>query len=129
VELTLDGARIKLYEIGKDIPLAANVQADKNEVRLTVKAGEHPVGVACIANTFIPHLFLNRSYRRSILDDNPIDGIMQWPQISQLTIQGPSAGTPPADVPSRKKILTCKPVSTTDLSCARTILTTLARRA
>src|SRR5436190_5644000 len=40
IELTLDGTRIKLYEIGKDIPLTTNVQADKNEVRVPVKAGE-----------------------------------------------------------------------------------------
>jgi hypothetical protein len=129
-ELTLDGVRIKLYEIGQDIPLAANVQADKNEVRLTVKAGEHSVGVAFIANTYIPHLFLNRSYRRSILDDNPIDGIMQWPQISQLTIQGPLVAAPAQETPSRKKILTCRPASATqELPCARTVLTTLARKA
>jgi Protein of unknown function (DUF1592)/Protein of unknown function (DUF1588)/Protein of unknown function (DUF1585)/Protein of unknown function (DUF1587)/Protein of unknown function (DUF1595)/Planctomycete cytochrome C len=130
VELTLDGARIKLYEIGKDIPLAANVQADKNEVRLTVKAGEHAVGVAFIANTFIPHLFLNRSYRRSVLDDNPIDGIMQWPQISQVMIQGPLGGTPARETASRRKILICKPAAVAqELTCARTILATLARRA
>src|SRR5213075_2487182 len=41
VELTLDGARLKLYQIGKDIPLTANVQADKNEVRIPVTAGQH----------------------------------------------------------------------------------------
>ena len=105
IELTIDGTRIKLYQIGKDIPLTANVQADKNEVRLPMKAGEHAVGLAFIANTFIPHLFLNRSYRRSILDDNPVEGIMQSPQISQITIQGPSKGLRPHDTPSRVKIL------------------------
>src|SRR6202007_114115 len=85
IELTLDGSRIKLYQIGvgKDVPVTANVQADKNEVRVPVKAGEHTVALAFIANTYIPQLYLNRSYRRSILDDNPIDGIMQSPQISQ----------------------------------------------
>jgi hypothetical protein len=130
VELTLDGVRIKLYQIGKDIPLTANVQADRNEVRIPVKAGEHTVGVTFIANTYIPHVFLNRSYRRSILDDNPIEGIMQTPQISQMTIHGPIGGVPAKDTPSRRKILVCQPASAAqELSCARTILTTLARRA
>lgn len=130
VELTIDGERIKLYEIGKDIPLAANVQSDKNEVRVTIKAGVHAVGVAFLANTYIPHLYLNRSYRRSVLDDNPIEGIMQSPQISQLTIQGPSAGSRPAETASRRKILACKPASAAqELSCARTTLMTIARRA
>src|SRR5215475_6005687 len=130
VELTLDGARIRLYQIGTDIPLAANVQAEKNEVRIPVKAGQHTVGLAFIANTYIPHLFLNRSYRRSILDDNPIEGIMQTPQISQLTIQGPVNGLPAKETPSRKKILVCKPgAPAQELACARTILTTIARKA
>jgi len=130
VELTVDGARIKLYEIGKDIPLSANVQSDRNEVRLTLKAGQHAVGLAFITNSYIPHLFLNRSYRRSILDDNPIDGIMQTPQISQLTIQGPVAGSPPRETPSRHRILICMPSSASqELPCARSILTALARKA
>jgi len=130
VELTVDGGRIKLYSIGKDIPLTANVQADKNEVRVVVKAGQHAVGLAFIANTYIPHVFLNRSYRRSILDDNPIEGIMQTPQVSQITIQGPVNGLPAKDTPSRRKIFVCTPSAGSDpLACAKTILSTLARKA
>jgi hypothetical protein len=130
VELTIDGERIKLYQIGKDIPLTANVQADKNEVRVAVRAGQRAVGVAFIANTYIPHVFLNQSYRRSILDDNPIDGIMQTPQVSRIMIQGPVNGSPAKDTPSRKKILVCSPTSAREeLSCAKTIVSTLARKA
>ena len=104
------------------------MQADKNEVH-AVKAGErHRSGVH--ANTYIPHVFLNRSYKRSILDDNPIDGIMQTPQVSQITIQGPLKATRPTDTPSRRKILLCSPSSASgELPCAKTILTTLARKA
>jgi cytochrome c551/c552 len=129
VELTVDGARVRLYEIGKDIPLSRNVQADKNEVRLPVKAGRHTVGLAFIANTYIPHVFLNRSYRRSILDGNPVEGIVQTPQISQLMIQGPINGLRAQDTPSRRRILTCKPSGSDERTCARTILSELARKA
>src|SRR5215475_12399296 len=130
VELTLDGVRIRLYRIGTDIPLTANVQAEKNEVRMPVRAGQHTVGLAFIANTYIPHLFLNRSYRRSILDDNPIEGIMQSPQVSQITIHGPLNGLPAKETTSRKKILTCRPDTVAqELPCARTILTGIARKA
>jgi hypothetical protein len=129
VELMIDGARVKLYEIGKDIPLSRNVQADKNEVRVPVKAGLHSVGLAFVSNNYIPHVFLNRSYRRSILDGNPIEGIMQTPQISQITIQGPVNGVRAKDTPSRKKILVCAPAVKDDVTCARTILTELARKA
>ena len=85
---------------------------------------------AFIANTYIPHVFLNRSYRRSILDDNPIDGIMQTPQLSQITIQGPLNGLPANDTPGRRKILVCTPSNPSgELSCAKTILGALARKA
>src|SRR5216117_287032 len=130
IELSVDGTRLKLYQVGKDIPLASNVQADKNEVRVALKAGEHSIGLAFIANTYIPHLFLNRSYRRSILDDNPIEGIMQSLQVSQITIQGPINGSPAKDTPSRRKILVCNPSGANgELTCAKTILSTVARKA
>ena len=131
VELTLDGQRIKLYEVGKDIPLTANVQADKNEVKVPVKAGQHAVGIAFVANTYVPQVFLNRSYRRSILDDNPIEGFMQSPQISQVVIQGPiDKASPATDTPSRRKIFTCTPASPREeAACAKSILGGLARRA
>ena len=65
----LDGTRVKHYQVGTDIPLANNVQADKNEIRVPVKAGFHAIGITFIANTYIPQVFLNHSYKRSILDD------------------------------------------------------------
>src|SRR5437773_3494266 len=43
LELSVDGVRVKQYQVGKDIPLANNVQADKNEIRVPVKAGFHSV--------------------------------------------------------------------------------------
>src|SRR5207247_10168314 len=69
-----------------------------------------------------------------ILDDNPIEGIMQSPQVSQITVQGPVNGMLPKDTPSRRKILSCTPSNTPrteaeELRCARTILSTVARRA
>src|SRR5204862_3139227 len=134
IELSVDGTLLKSYQVGKDIPLARHVQADKNEVRVPLKAGEHSIGLAFIANTYIPHLFLNRSYRRSILDDNPIEGIMQSPQVSQITIQGPINGMLPKDTPSRRKVLPCapsnqSPTESDAAKCARAILSTLAGKA
>ncbi len=130
LELTLDGERLKLYTFGKDIPLSSNVQAEKNEVRVRVKAGAHNVGVAFVANTYIPQVFANQSYRRSILDDNPIEGYMQSPQISQVVIEGPFSAAHPENTASRKQILLCNPTSSADEAvCAKTILTTAARKA
>jgi hypothetical protein len=128
LELTLDGQRLKLFEIGKDVLLSA--LREKLEVRVNVKAGRHDVGAAFLATTYVPNLDLNRHYQRSILDDNLIDGFTNTPQISSLTISGPSNGTRPTDTPSRNRILVCKTSKPAEeLSCAKSILNSLARKA
>jgi len=128
LELTIDGARIKLFKMTKDVPLTS--LHDRNEVRTTVKAGERAVGLAFLANTYVPNVDLNHHYRRSILDDNLIDGFTFTPQVSSLTISGPIKGTRPGETASRRQILTCHPAGGSDeLPCARQILTALARKA
>ncbi len=126
-ELTIDGERIKLFKIGADVPVATN--RDRNEVRATVKAGERTVGIAFIATTYVPKVDLNRHYRRSILDDNLIEGFTFNPQISSVTIQGPINGVRPKETPSRKKIFVCSPSVSEERACAEKILSTLARKA
>jgi cytochrome c5 len=128
LELTVDGMRVKLFKIGADVPITTT--HDKNDVRVAVKAGPRQVGLAFLATTYVPNVDMNRHYRRSILDDNIIDGFTFTPQISSVTISGPYDGRRPADTPSRNKILVCHPSSSTEeLPCARKILSTLARQA
>lgn len=127
-EVLIDGARVKLFRIGKDVPIAS--LRDKNEVRVLVKAGERTVGVTFLATTYVPNVDLNRHYHRSILDDNLIDGFTFTPQVSSMTIAGPYDGKRPNDTPSRDKIFICKPsVAADELPCARRILSSLARQA
>jgi len=127
-EVLIDGARVKVFRIGKDVPISS--LRDKNEVRVPVKAGERTLGVTFLATTYVPNVDLNRHYHRSILDDNLIDGFTFTPQVSSVTVSGPYDGTRPQDTPSREKILICKPSGRSDeLPCARKILTTLARQA
>jgi hypothetical protein len=128
LEVTIDGERVKLFKLGGDVPLSTN--KDKNEVRVTVKAGARTIGLAFIATTYVPNVDLNRHYKRSILDDNNIDGFTFTPQVSSVTVAGPYNGTPSTDTPSRRKIFVCRPANTGDeLPCARKILSTLARQA
>jgi cytochrome c551/c552 len=127
-EVLIDGARVKVFRIGKDVPIAS--LRDKNEVRVPVKAGERTVGVTFLATTYVPNVDLNRHYHRSILDDNLIDGFTFTPQVSSVTISGPYDGKRPDDTPSRDKIFVCKPSSAADeIPCARKILQALAQRA
>ena len=127
-EVLIDGARVKVFRIGKDVPIAS--LRDKNVVRLPVKAGERSVGVTFLATTYVPNVDLNHHYHRSILDDNLVDGFTFTPQVSSVTIAGPYDGTRPVSTPSRDKVFICKPsAATEELPCARKILTTLAREA
>jgi hypothetical protein len=128
LEVTIDGERVKLFKLGSDVPLSTN--KDKNEVRVTVKAGARTIGLAFIATTYVPNVDLNRHYRRSILDDNIIDGFTFTPQVSSVTVAGPYNATPSTDTPSRRKIFICQPANAAEeLPCARKILSTLARQA
>jgi hypothetical protein len=128
LELTLDGARVKLFKMGADVPISTN--HDKNEVRVRVKAGPHAIGLAFIATTYVPNVDLNHHYRRSVLDDNIIDGFTFTPQVSSVTVAGPYNGTDASDTPSRRRILTCRPANAEqEAACARRILTTLAKQA
>jgi hypothetical protein len=128
LEVTVDGERVKLFKIGTDVPLSAN--KDKNEVRVTVKAGARTIGLAFIATTYVPNVDLNRHYKRSILDDNLIDGFTFTPQVSSVTVAGPYNATRTSDTPSRRKIFVCQPANAAEeLPCARKILSTLARQA
>jgi len=130
LELTLDGARLKLYKMGTDVALTSVGTKEKNEVRVTVKAGLRTVGLAFLATTYVPSLDLNRHYKRSILDDNLVDGFTFTPQVSSVTIMGPYNGTRPTDTPSRNRIFVCRPANASDeLPCARKILAALARDA
>ena len=52
------------------------------------------------------------------------------PSISTVTIVGPHGAKGPGDTPSRRRIFSCTPASASqEAACARTILTTLTRRA
>ena len=71
-------------------------------------------------------------YRWRSPDSNPtpLDGAYGRPAINAFFISGPFDGTVPDDTASRRRIFTCRPTGTHDEeSCAREIITTLARRA
>jgi len=127
LEVTLDGERVKLFDIAK---IPNGTDNDKNEVRLPVKAGLHKVGLAFLATTDVPMDDLNQHYVRSVLDTNPIPGYIFSPQVSQVIIMGPYNGKRPQDTPSRRKVFICQPAAgTDDVPCAKKIIGNLATQA
>jgi cytochrome c551/c552 len=127
LEVLLDGERVGLFNIDK---LPQGTDNDKNEVRLQVKAGERTVGLAFLTTTQVPIDDLNQHYVRSVLDTNPMPGYIFSPQVSQFLIMGPYNGKRATDSDARRRILICKPTSNVEeVSCAKKILTNLARQA
>ena len=130
IDVRLDEARIKLFQIGRESTVESSDPgkeayirtADAGlEVRVPVKAGSRMVGATFVKDTLQAE-GLNQFVR---LDD-------RMPYIGTVIISGPYNATGPGVTASRNKIFVCRPTTpatTNDELCAKQILSTLARRA
>jgi mono/diheme cytochrome c family protein len=110
-DVTIDGAKLTLQNTGK--------------FRIPVSAGPHTIGVAVMDRQ-----------RGAGVDDAYSDfrsannGFTTAGGVQNIAIMGPFNAKGAGDTPSRRRIFVCRPSGAADEeSCARTILTTLARRA
>ncbi|MEO8256378.1 MAG: DUF1592 domain-containing protein [Acidobacteriota bacterium] len=136
LEITFDGERILLARFGgaEDEkanylnPTSAGDELEKRfQKRMTVKAGPHAMGVAFVKRSSAPSVDLLQPFLRERIDPITPVGI---PELDKVTIEGPFNVTGSGDSPSRRRIFTCAAAAEAEgLSCAKTILTTLARRA
>jgi hypothetical protein len=135
LEITFDGARVLLERFGgKDDelanylnPTAAGDELEKRfQLRLAVKAGPHAIGVAFVKKSSASTVELLQPFQRERIDPITPVGI---PELDKVTIEGPFNVTGPGDSPSRRRIFSCKADGTAAAACARTILTSLGRRA
>ena len=127
IDLRLDDARIKLFEIGRARAVESSEPgkeayirtADAGlEVRVPVKAGSRTVGVTFVKDTLQAE-GLNQFVR---LDD-------RMPYIGSVIVSGPYNATGSGATASRSKIFVCRPSNSNDEACAKQVLSTLARRA
>lgn len=108
VELSLDGERVKVFEIGG---------RGGTEIKIPVKAGPHSVAAAVLPGTSpgINELWKNMGGS---------------PGVSNIVIVGPVNPTGAGNSPSRQKIFKCQPQSASEEpACARQILSDLALHA
>jgi len=136
VETSVDGARVHVASIGGNADLEMMFEHPQNagdaiEARLVsrvkVKAGARPVSVAFIRNLPIGDTRRIQQFLRSSVDTLDWTGL---PHIQSVTITGPFNVSGPGDTPSRTRIFTCRPNAAIQATtCARRILSTLARRA
>ena len=110
VDLTLDGTQVKV-----DNP---------RSFRMKVAAGPHSLGLAVVDRQ-------RGAGVDEIYSDFRTNATFTTPGgVPTLVVTGPYNATGAGDTPSRRAIFSCKPTTLpTRPTCARTILTTLARRA
>jgi hypothetical protein len=141
LELIIDGERAHVFKYqGVGLSQGMSGEGDGSlDVTIPVKAGSRVVGATFLATNYRPSLDMIRQYDRKSLENNSIPQLQYYPAIGFLRIQGPFTPQRPTDSRSLRKVLTCHPAGdaaaasgfgrTPEDSCARAILTTLARRA
>ena len=143
IEFTVDGERVHLAALGGKSDLASLFEKPTDtgdavdarlRVRVHVTAGPHAIAVAFIREPSVEDSVRLQGYLRSSVDNFDWSG---RPHMQTLAITGPFEATGPGDTPSRRRIFTCPPPSSTsakasasaaETACAQQILSTLARR-
>jgi mono/diheme cytochrome c family protein len=128
LEITIDGERVHLFDWDKDI--SNTTGRGKWTPRIPVTAGLHKVGVTFLATNDIPGTELNKPFQRTMNTPGSIPGFQFYPHVGQVTIEGPHNAKGATDTASRRRIFVCTPSTPREEeSCARTIVSTLAKRA
>jgi len=135
LEISIDGERVFTAQVGgeqdnlasdKNMSETANLIDQRLKARVKVKAGPRTVAITFIKrNNAASDEPLQPHERNHDLQD--MNGL---PQVDHVNLTGPFDPTGPGDTPSRRRIFNCRPSGVADEStCARKVLSTLARRA
>jgi hypothetical protein len=136
VIMTIDGAKVFQQQLGGEEDMKAIDQQQAKAVaaingrfqniRLTVNAGPHKVGVTFIARSFAE----SDNTLSSFL---PSEGVDRIPTVRTVEVVGPFNAIPGGDTPSRHRIFVCRPAQSAtpneESECAKKIISTFARRA
>jgi len=136
LEVLVDGQRVGLFDWDKEFKIGQRGGGFGSgglktiDITVPVTAGSHKVGVTFLARNFAPGLDLNHAFERSTIETGGIPGFTFYPHIGKVRIDGPFDATVPTVAPSEAKIFICHPTGAADEdSCARKIITSLARKA
>jgi mono/diheme cytochrome c family protein len=140
LELNIDGERVRVFTIappvrGRGQAVDPDYEPGDNAslmVRIPVKAGPREIAATFIRAAGAVEIEGSRTlFRRPgpFHEGNQLMPVTE-PFLSGMTITGPFNSRGAGDTPSRRRILVCQPPSPGEEErCARTILTTLVRRA
>jgi hypothetical protein len=132
LELSVDDKPVRTFTLAGEPQSARGQRTSRRdldadwEVRVPLKAGPRELKLAFLKKSSAVDETLRLPFLRPI---HYADGRYQ-PYLGKVTITGPFEVSGPGDTPSRRRIFVCRPQTTSEeLPCAKTILSTLARRA
>ena len=138
IDVSVDGAQLQVFTV-KPMPRAASADPDSPQyalgqpadahlnVRHHVTGGPHVVQVAFIKR---PSALIETERQPYLGSYNSDRSPRTQPALHRLTIAGPFNPSGIGETQSRKRVFTCRPSKASEeSSCARMILSTLARRA
>ena len=137
VEVTIDGERVKLFTFEpksrRSMYATETAENARPRFRIAVKAGVHDVGVAFIKLPSAEEADgLRTRFEKPFLEVpwiSPNMAIYQ-PALDTVTISGPFDAQGAGNTASRRAIFSCRPTKAAkETRCAKTILSTLARKA
>src|SRR5213593_4716037 len=136
IEYAVDGQRVHLFSMGGEADFKANLVNmtklgdeidERGHIRIPLKAGPHVITAAFLERTAAANPTRLQPFVRSSTDTRDTSG---HPHFEMFTVTGPFNPTGSGDTPSRSRIFTCRPTGRADEeTCARKIVSTLARRA
>jgi len=132
LEVTLDGRREQLFTIRPNRNQSGAYYADEAvdkdlKIRVPVQAGPHEVGVTFLRKTSAVPETERQPYKAHFnMDRHP----RIQPAVHSVSLTGPFDAGGAGDTPSRRRLFVCQPNGPSDeAACAKTIVSTLARRA
>jgi hypothetical protein len=128
LEVLVDGVKVHQFDWDKEI--GNTTGRGKWTPRIPITAGRHVIGVTFIATNDLPETELNKPFERTMNTPGNIPGFIFYPHVGQVTLEGPHEAKAATNTASRQRIFSCRPATPREEdACARTIVSTLARRA
>ena len=128
LEILVDGVKVHQFDWDKEI--SNTTGRGKWTPRIPITAGRHVIGVTFIATNDVPGTELNKPFQRTMNTPGNIPGFIFYPHVGQVTLEGPHEAKAASNTASRQRIFSCRPATAREEdACARTIVSTLAKRA
>jgi len=129
LEIALNGERKELFDINRKRHTTEEIRS----APIFVRAGPQWISAAFITRTegAVQDFVMPFEQATADLTTGNVKGLTGLPHVKTMGIDGPYNATGVSETKSRERILTCRPdtAAASQLSCAREILSTLARRA